>query len=105
MFVWLFHRISGLALFVLLGMQMVTGLLQLVKSKPDVAEAARAVHMNGFVVGGLVFLIIMHAMYGLRTVLYDMGIRKERMLFWVCTVSGVALSLIYVSVFLSVKLG
>ena len=95
MFVWLFHRVSGLVLIVLLGMQMITGALQLVKENPGVAEGARKLHMNGFCMTLLVLLIIMHAMYGLRTVLYDVGVRKERLLFWVCTMCGAVLSVVY----------
>jgi len=99
MFTWLFHRVSGLLLVVLLGMQMISGVLQLVKENSGVAEEARKLHMNGFCVTLMASLIIMHAMYGLRTVLYDVGVRKERLLFWVCTVCGVVLSVVYLWVY------
>lgn len=95
MFVWLFHRVSGLILIVLLGIQIVTGMLQLGKGNPGLVEAARGLHANGFLMTLLVFLIIMHAMYGLRTVLYDVGIKRERVLFWGCTALGIVLTGVY----------
>ena len=105
MFVWLFHRVSGLVLILLLGMQMVTALLMLSKKNADLAEAARKLHSNGLCVTLVALLLILHAMYGLRTMLYDLGVRRERLLFWICTACGAALSLAYVWVFFALKAG
>ena len=101
MFVWLFHRVSGLALIVLLGMQMVTGLTQLSKDNPDSAEASRRLHVNGFCTALLVLLLTMHALYGLRALLYDLGVRREKALFWGCTGCGLVLSGVYLWFFFS----
>lgn len=105
MFAWLFHRVSGLVLILLLGMQMVTALLMLSKKSPDLAEAARKLHSNGLCITLIAALLIMHAMYGLRAVLYDIGLRKEKLLFWICTACGVVLSIAYVWAFLALKAG
>jgi len=103
MFVWLFHRVSGLALILLLGMQMVTGLLQMSKKSPAMADGARKLHSNGFCVTLVALLLIMHAMYGLRTILYDVGVRKEKVLFWATTVCGLVLTAVYLWFFLTLE--
>ena len=103
MFVWIFHRVSGLVLIVLLGVQMATGALMLTKKSPNAAEAARKLHSNSFWISLLALLIIMHAVYGLRTMLYDLGVRNERALFWVCTACGLALAALYLCFFLALK--
>ncbi len=105
MFAWLFHRVSGLVLILLLGMQMVTALLMLSKKNADLAEAARKLHTNSFCITLIAALLIMHAMYGLRAMLYDAGLRKEKLLFWICTTVGVVLSIAYVWAFFALKAG
>ncbi len=105
MFAWLFHRVSGLALIALIGMQMTTALLMLSKKNAALAEAARKLHTNSLCVTLIAGLFILHAMYGLRTILYEAGVRKEKLLFWVCTAVGVVLSAAYVWAFLALKAG
>jgi succinate dehydrogenase/fumarate reductase cytochrome b subunit len=38
-----------------------------------------------------VFLLIFHALYGVRTILLDLGIGRERLLLWGCNLLGVVL--------------
>jgi succinate dehydrogenase/fumarate reductase cytochrome b subunit len=90
-FVWVFHRISGVALIVLLVAQLSTGFVHVSTSQSDSVKTAAALHHHTAVLCVLVFLVLFHGLYGLRTIVMDLGLRRERLLFWVCTSLGVAL--------------
>ena len=97
MFVWVFHRISGLLLIFLLGIKFLTSFFLMTKEqKPD---WALVLHTNPFIDTLLIVFIVFHAFYGLRTVIIDLGVRKEKLLFWVFTLlsvlSGTALLIVY----------
>jgi len=87
-FVWIFHRISGLLLIVLLAFQFCTGLVQASSAQTESLKTAAALHQHAAVNCLLVFLVIFHGLYGLRTILLDLGMRRERLLFWSCTLLG-----------------
>ncbi len=87
-FVWIFHRISGVLLIFLLAFQFSTGLLQAGSAQAESLKTAAALHRHAHVVYLLVFLVIFHGLYGLRTILLDLGLKWERLLFWSCTVLG-----------------
>ncbi len=90
MFVWVFHRLSGLLLIVLLGFKFLTSFFLMTKDqKPD---WALVLHTNPLTDTLLIVLVVFHALYGLRTVIMDLGARREKLLFWVFTVLGVVLS-------------
>ena len=90
MFVWVFHRISGLLLVILLGVKFFTSFFLMTKEqKPD---WALVLHTNPFIDTFLIVSIVFHAFYGLRTVIIDLGIRKEKQLFWIFTLLSVAVS-------------
>jgi succinate dehydrogenase/fumarate reductase cytochrome b subunit len=90
MFVWVFHRVSGLLLIVLLGIKFFTSFFLMTKDqKPDWAIV---LHANKLTDTLLIILVVFHALYGLRTVIMDMGARREKLLFWVFTILGVLLS-------------
>ena len=90
MFVWVFHRVSGLLLIFLLGVKFLTSFFLMTKDqKPD---WALVLHANPFVDTILIVSIVFHAFYGLRTVIMDLGARKEKLLFWVFTLLGVVFS-------------
>ena len=91
MFVWVFHRVSGLLLIVLIGVQLFTGFVQATPSAPATIQSAAALHRHVGLVCLLVFLFIFHSFYGIRTILLDLGMRRERPLFWACTVAGLLL--------------
>lgn len=83
MFVWVFHRVSGLLLVLLLGVKFTTSFFLMTKGqKPD---WALVLHTNPFVDVLLIITVVAHAFYGLRTVIIDLGVRKEKLLFWVFT--------------------
>ena len=90
MFVWIFHRISGLLLIVLLLFQFCTGFLQTSATQPGILKTATDLHRQATLNCLLVFLVIFHGLYGLRTIVLDLGLKRERLLFWSCTVLGTA---------------
>ena len=98
MFVWLFHRISGVLLVVLLPIQILTGVLQ--ASSHPTARVIRDVHAHGLLNIVLAFLVIFHGVYGVRAILLDMGIKHERLLFWICTALGFVLFLGFLALLL-----
>jgi succinate dehydrogenase/fumarate reductase cytochrome b subunit len=90
MFVWVFHRISGLLLILLIGIKFLTSFFLMTKEqKPD---WALVLHTNPFIDTLLIISVVFHALYGLRTVAIDLGLRKEKLLFWVSTLLSLVLS-------------
>jgi succinate dehydrogenase/fumarate reductase cytochrome b subunit len=87
-FVWLFHRISGILLVVLLPLQMATGILQ---GGSSGLKTANLLHGDMILNTLLAFLVIFHGLYGVRTILLDLGLKWEKQLFWVFTLLGVVL--------------
>lgn len=90
MFIWIFHRISGLLLILLLGLKFLTSFFLMTKAqKPD---WALVLHTNPFLDTLLIVFGVYHAVYGLRTVIIDLGLRKEKLLFWISTLLGLVIS-------------
>ncbi len=90
MFIWVFHRISGLLLILLIGIKFLTSFFLMTKEqKPD---WALVLHTNPFIDTLLIISVVFHALYGLRTVAIDLGLRKEKLLFWVSTLLSLVLS-------------
>lgn len=103
MFVWVFHRISGVLLIFLLSFQLFTGFFQARSGSSNTAlvETFAGLHKNPALNGLLVFLVIFHALYGVRTILMDLGVRREKLLFWVCTILGLVLFVVFLALFLT----
>lgn len=91
MFVWIFHRISGLLLILLVGLQVVSGVFQANPSAGSAAAAVAELHNQPALNVVLVFLFIFHGLYGIRTILMDAGVRREKGLFWGSTLLGTVL--------------
>jgi succinate dehydrogenase/fumarate reductase cytochrome b subunit len=84
MFVWVLHRISGLLLILLLTIKFLTSFFLMTKGqKPD---WALLLHTNPLSDTILIISGVFHAFYGLRTVIIDMGVKKEKLLFWIFTI-------------------
>jgi succinate dehydrogenase/fumarate reductase cytochrome b subunit len=97
MFVWVFHRVSGLLLIVLLGVKFLTSFFLMTKEqKPD---WALVLHTNPLTDTILIISIVFHALYGLRTVIIDLGVNKEKLLFRVFTILGVVSSAILLIIY------
>ncbi len=78
MFVWIFHRVSGLLLILLLAVKFLTAFFLMTKdAKPD---WALVLHTNPLTDTFLIVAGVYHAFYGLRTVLVDLGLRREKFL-------------------------
>jgi succinate dehydrogenase/fumarate reductase cytochrome b subunit len=90
-FVWLFHRVSGLLLVVLLPVQIASGIFQGGATDLDTARAWGDLHAQALLNCLLAFLVIFHGLYGVRALLLDMGIKREKPLFWICTLLGAVL--------------
>ncbi len=103
MFVWVFHRISGVLLIFLLSLQLLTGFFQSSLSNSETVKALAGLHDHAILVSLLAFLIIFHALYGLRTILMDLGVRRERLLFWIATTLGVVLFVGFLAAFAMVN--
>src|SRR3989339_1308559 len=88
MFVWIFHRVSGLLLIVLMGLKIYTGFGILGKYGEKLIEPMRVLHHHMLLDTLIIGLFIYHALYGLRTCLIDLGMRGEKMLFWIFTIAG-----------------
>lgn len=90
MFIWIFHRVSGLLLILILGIKFLTSFFLMTKGqKPD---WALVLHTNPITDTILIISIVFHALYGLRTVIMDLGLKKEKLLFWVFTSLGFLIS-------------
>ena len=90
MFIWLFHRISGLSLIVLIGIKILTSYFLFTKeTKPD---WALSLHRQPVLDIILLVLFVFHSMYGIRTIIIDLGYRKEKQLFVFSTVVAAVLS-------------
>jgi succinate dehydrogenase hydrophobic anchor subunit len=68
-----------------------TGFLQTGSWNAEAVKASAALHKHALLTSLLVFLVIFHSSYGVRTILLDLGLRREKLLFWVCTVGGALL--------------
>lgn len=91
MFVWIFHRVSGLLLIVLIALQVLTGTLQAEASSSQAVQSIAALHKSASLNCLMVFLFTFHSMYGIRTILMDLGLAREKLLFWVLSSLGVVL--------------
>jgi succinate dehydrogenase/fumarate reductase cytochrome b subunit len=77
-------------LILLLGIKILTAFFLMTKGqKPD---WALVLHTNSFVDTILIISVVYHALYGLRTIIIDLGLRKEKLLFWIFTILGIVLS-------------
>jgi succinate dehydrogenase/fumarate reductase cytochrome b subunit len=100
-FVWMFHRISGVLLIVLLSLQLFTGFFQASSSNVEMVKTLAALHRHMAANCLLVFCVIFHALYGVRTIVLDLGVKRERLLFWVCTILGSVLFVVFLVCYVS----
>jgi succinate dehydrogenase/fumarate reductase cytochrome b subunit len=101
MFIWLFHRISGAILIVLIGIKIFTSFFLFTKDKKP--DWALSLHRQPVLDVLILILFTFHSMYGLRTIVMDFGYRREKVLFWSSNIAASVISaaLIYVYAVLS----
>ena len=92
MFIWLFHRISGATLIVLIGIKILTGYFLLPKdNRPD---WALSLHRHPVIDVLILILFTFHSIYGIRTVIIDLGYCKEKQLLWILNIAAAIVSAI-----------
>ncbi len=94
MFIWLFHRISGVSLIVLIGLKVLTSYFLFTKDKKP--DWALSLHRQPVLDVLLLVLFTFHSVYGIRTIIMDLGYRGEKKLFWLSNVVAVVISAILV---------
>jgi len=87
---WLVHRISGLMMIGLFAIKFVTAFYLLPDEKPSWAVF---LHRYPAVDISLIFLVSIHTCFGLKNILFELGLRKEKLLVYGATVVGLALSI------------
>jgi succinate dehydrogenase/fumarate reductase cytochrome b subunit len=97
MFIWLFHRISGVTLIVLFGIKILTSYFLFTKDKKP--DWALSLHRNPVLDIILLILFTFHSIYGLRTVAIDLGYRKEKQLFWIANVAATLISVALITLY------
>ena len=90
MFIWLFHRISGVTLIILFGIKILTSYFLFTNDKKP--DWALSLHRHPVLDILILILFTFHSMYGLRTVAIDLGYRKEKELFWIANIAAAVIS-------------
>ena len=95
---WLIHRISGLVMIGLFALKFVTAFYLLPDEKPSWAVF---LHRHPAVDISLIFLISFHTCFGLKNILFEIGLRREKLLVYGAAAVALALSvagtIIYIS--------
>jgi succinate dehydrogenase/fumarate reductase cytochrome b subunit len=101
MFIWLFHRISGATLIVLIGIKILTGYFLLPKdNRPD---WALSLHRHPVIDILILILFTFHSIYGIRTIIIDFGYRKAKQLFWISNITAAVISAVLIYFFVRVS--
>ncbi|MCX5811689.1 MAG: hypothetical protein NT178_03990 [Proteobacteria bacterium] len=96
MFIWLFHRISGVSLVILFGIKILTSFFLFTKDKKP--DWALSLHRQPLIDVLILILFTFHSIYGLRTITLDFGYKKEKQLFRLSNIAAaiISLALIYI---------
>ena len=88
---WLVQRISGLLLIILVATKFVSGLFLLPETDPSWAVP---LHRQAVLDITLIFLFCLHTCFGLKTILFEIGFFKEKLLAYGATALALTLSII-----------
>lgn len=101
MFIWLFHRISGVCLIVLFGIKILTSYFLFNQDKKP--DWALSLHRQPVVDVLILVLFTFHSVYGIRTIVMDLGYRNEKRLFLVSNAAASLISAILLYVYFIVS--
>lgn len=80
---WLAQRISAVCLFLLIPIKIYTGWAAKDKVPyPEALGSPKATHLSSGLDIALLFFFLIHAFYGLRVILMDLGVIREDSFFW-----------------------
>ena len=80
---WLAQRISAICLFLLIPIKIYTGWAAKEKVPyPEFLGSPKSTHLSSGLDIALLFFFLIHAFYGLRVILIDVGVLKEDRWFW-----------------------
>jgi succinate dehydrogenase hydrophobic anchor subunit len=80
---WLAQRISAIGLFLLIPVKIYTGWAARGKVPfPDFLGSSKKIHFNATIDILLLLFFLLHAFYGLRVILIDVGWMREDKFFW-----------------------
>ncbi len=100
MFIWLAHRTTGVLLIILFALKIFSAYFLYTKDKKP--EWALGIHRNPLVDVLILVLFTFHSLYGLRTIVIDLGYRKEKQLFWLSNLIGCIISAVLVFLYAKV---
>ncbi len=98
MFIWLFHRISGVSLIILFGIKILTSFFLFTKDKKP--DWALSLHRQPIVDVLILLLFTFHSIYGLRTIAIDLGYKQEKKLFWISNLVAAIISALLIYIYL-----
>lgn len=101
MFIWLFHRISGVCLIVLFGIKILTSYFLFNQDKKP--DWALSLHRQPVVDVLILVLFTFHSIYGIRTVVMDLGYRNEKRLFLISNAAASLISAILLYIYFIVS--
>jgi len=101
MFIWLFHRISGVSLIVLFGIKILTSYFLFTQDKKP--DWALSLHRQPVLDVLILVLFTFHSIYGIRTIVMDLGYRNEKRLFLASNVAASLISAILLYIYLIVS--
>ena len=88
MFVWIVHRLTGILLFIMISIHIVAGHVLAGKYKSVFTDAFAKYHKDPLYNSIILLMFVFHSLYGLRTIIIDLGFKREKLLFWSFNVVG-----------------
>ena len=80
---WLTQRISAIGLFLLIPVKIYTGWAAKGKVPfPEFLGSSRQIHFSAAIDIALLLFFLIHAFYGLRVILIDLGVVRADTFFW-----------------------